>query len=193
MKKINRRILIDTNIWSYVATNNAIEAVTQAATASGAEIAVAPTVAEEIRRISDDVSRRKTLKIIARPNWIRLMPEAYSECSEIKAEIKRLRPEWIISNPKHTEVNRLRYEWIRRSGGYWGRLGSDVPCATTDESLQSDNEIVLAREEATATLLSPELNSAVPYAEWLENIGCRTLGKLRRTSETLWPNWVSVS
>ncbi|XYJ92101.1 hypothetical protein AEMCBJ_31735 (plasmid) [Cupriavidus necator] len=78
------------------------------------------------------------------------MPEAYSECMELKSEIKRLRPEWVISRPKVAEVNRLRYDWIRRSGGYWDRARLDIDPPVTDETIRGLRELELARKQSYA-------------------------------------------
>ncbi|MNK04555.1 hypothetical protein D3C87_224240 [compost metagenome] len=75
------------------------------------------------------------------------MPDAYSECLELKKEVKRLRPHWGVLEPKFTEFNRLRYDWIRKSGGYWERAENDVVSRVTDESIRAKSELELARVE----------------------------------------------
>ncbi|MDG9929040.1 MULTISPECIES: hypothetical protein [unclassified Pseudomonas] len=78
------------------------------------------------------------------------MPEIYSECEELKGEIKRARPEWIIPNPRMKEVHRLRYDWVRRTGGYWDRVRRGVTQDSTTESLRCEQESRLAVEESFA-------------------------------------------
>ncbi len=165
MKKKKTRILLDTNVWSYIADQEAVSAVAQAARARSVEIVVTPSLVDELRRISDTTLRRKALQTITHPAWTRLMPEIYDECLELKAEIKRLRPEWVIASPKLTEVNRLRYDWIRRTGGFWDRARVDLAPRRTDESRRSDKELDLARKEAreirNRVFQSGEQNGAV--------------------------------
>lgn len=147
MKK-RRRILLDTNVWSYASELNMGDALSRAAREAATEILVSPTVVEELKKIPDVKRRQAVLKLVTRPGWKRLMPEAYSECLEMKAEIKRLRPQWAISNPTFIEVNRLRYDWVRRSGGFWERAAKSIPDPVTDESMRAEEELKLARLEA---------------------------------------------
>lgn len=148
MKKKQARILIDTNIWSEIAKVDACHDLARAARQASAEILVTPTIVEEVRAIPDPARRLKALRVVTRPTWTRLMPEAYTECSELKAELKRLRPEWVIANPNFKEVNRLRYDWVRKKGGLWDRARVDASRRITDESIRSEIEHRLARDEA---------------------------------------------
>lgn len=145
-----RRLLLDTNIWNYVAVQGAVNDLARSARSASVAILVAPTIVDELRRISDAGKRKKALAAVTRPEWIRLMPEIYSECMELKGEIKRLRPEWVISQPKVAEVNRLRYDWVRKTGGYWDRTCRDISDPITDESIRRENELVLARQDSYA-------------------------------------------
>jgi hypothetical protein len=150
MKRVKRRLLLDTNIWSEIAKLDAGVELGKAARSSSIEILVTPTIVEEIRAIPDASRRLKALRLVTQPSWTRLMPEPFLECAELKAEIKRLRPEWVIANPNYAEVNRLRYDWVRKSGGFWERARVDAPRRVTDESIRGETEHHLAREEAEA-------------------------------------------
>ena len=50
------------------------------------------------------------------------MPEAYSECEEILAEIVRLHPEWIRLKPDLWWYNKHYRDWIRPKRGFWDRV-----------------------------------------------------------------------
>lgn len=63
MKKKKTRILLDTNVWSYIADQEAVSAVAQAARARSVEIVVTPSLVDELRRISDTTLRRKALHV----------------------------------------------------------------------------------------------------------------------------------
>ncbi|HWV32428.1 MAG TPA: hypothetical protein VN038_22355 [Dyadobacter sp.] len=142
------RVLLDTNIWSYIADANAGDALVATAKRASLEIAIAPSIADEARAISDDSARKRILKLMGRPEWQRLMPEAFLECEELFEVVRQLRPHWIIDNPNLIEFNRLRYDWVRRKGGFWDRLGKDISPTETTETLRSDRELELAREES---------------------------------------------
>ena len=143
-------LLLDTNVWSYFADHEAGEDLARTARAAGVRVAVSPVTVEEVRRIGKTEVRQRLLRLVAREGWLRLMPEAYSECVEVKSEIKRLRPGWVLPSPKLAEINRLRYDWVRRVGGYWDRAARDVTPAKTDESERAARKLQLAREESSA-------------------------------------------
>ena len=66
---------------------------------------------------------------------------------EVLTEIRRCRPHWCIASPDLSEFRRLRYDWKRKAGGYWDRVYRDQNPPITDESLRSEGELKLAREE----------------------------------------------
>lgn len=142
------RLFLDTNVWSYFADHEAGADLARAARAAGVKVVVSPAIVDELRGLPSAEVRQRVLRLIARLEWVRLLPEAYAECAEVKAEIQRLRPEWLLPNPKLAEVNRLRYDWVRRSGGFWDRAGRDVGPVETDESQRADRERLLARQQS---------------------------------------------
>jgi hypothetical protein len=142
------RLLLDTNVWSYFADHDAGADLARVARTAGAQIVVSPAIVDELRALPSAAVRKRALRLVARKDWARLMPESYAECAEVKAEIQRLRPEWLLPNPRLAEVNRLRYDWVRRTGGFWDRAGQDVAPLETDESKRGDRELRLAREES---------------------------------------------
>jgi hypothetical protein len=144
------KFFLDTNVWSYIANQDAGTELASAARKSRVEILVSPAVIDEVQQLPVPEVRRKVLRLVTQAQWKRLMPEAYSECAELKSEIKRLRPEWLISAPDMKEVNRLRYDLVRRSGGYWGRAAQDVLPSTTNETLRRDREEQLAVDQSFA-------------------------------------------
>jgi len=140
-------VLLDTNVWSYLAEHGAVDDLYLASRRGGAKIAVAPTVVEELKRTSDAARRLEAIEAVTRSCWTRLMPDAYSECAEVKAEIRRLRPAWVIKQPNLKEVNRLRYDWTKAKGGYWERARHVIEPRRTDESMRNARELELARVE----------------------------------------------
>ena len=120
------KILLDSNVWRYVANQNAGAALEECALRSYVQLVVAPALVFEARGLRDDPVRKEILKLLAQPAWTRLMPEAFLEAQEIKTAIRRLRPEWLIPNPDLTEVNALELDWRRNNGGFWSRAHNDI-------------------------------------------------------------------
>jgi hypothetical protein len=141
------KVLLDSNVWRYIADFGDLASLEQTCGASGIEIVVAPALVFEARGLLDDVTRKKILALLSLPAWARLMPEAYLEAEEVKAIVRRHRPEWVIANPDLTEVNRLRHDW-QSPDGFWARAANDTALRVTDESVRNDREHELARQES---------------------------------------------
>src|SRR4051812_39947339 len=88
-----RRVLLDSNVWRYVADHGTCSALEKTSVACGIEIAVAPALVFEVRRLKDDATRKRILALLAHAQWTRLMPEAYLEAEEVKAIVRRFRTE----------------------------------------------------------------------------------------------------
>lgn len=58
------------------------------------------------------------------------MPEAFSECAEILAEVRRIRPSWLLAAPELSGYERNVRDWTRSTAsgrslfglGFWGRV-----------------------------------------------------------------------
>lgn len=144
------RFFLDTNIWSYIASEGAGSDLAKRARIAGNEIVVSPAVVDEVQQMSDLEGRRRLIQLLTRSDWKRLMPEIFSECAEVKSEIIRLRPEWVIPNPNKKEFNQVRYDWIRLKGGFWDRARRGIETAPTNESVRRDEEERLAVEQSFA-------------------------------------------
>ncbi len=123
-------ILLDTNVWRAIADTNAEGQLVSALSRSGSQIAIAPAVVYETLRFENIALRNLILRIQTAPRWTRLMPEAFLECEEIRAEIGRVRPNWLSPNPDLSDYRRNVRDWTRRmrvgkqlSGlGFWNRV-----------------------------------------------------------------------
>lgn len=144
------RFFLDTNIWSYIANEGAGSELAMRAREAGVEIVISPAVVDEVQRLPVPEARRKVIQLVTRKDWKRLMPEIFSECAEVKSEIIRLRPEWVIAEPKMAEFRRLRYDWARASGGFWDRARRETETPATNESIRRDEEERLAVEQSYA-------------------------------------------
>ena len=144
------RFFLDTNIWSYIANEDAGSELAMRARAAGVEIVVSSAVVDEVQQLPVPDARRKVIRLLTENDWKRLMPEVFSECSEVKAELIRLRPEWVIAKPNMREFNRVRYDWVRRTGGFWDRARREIDSPPTNESVRREQEENLAVEQSFA-------------------------------------------
>lgn len=144
MTRAANRILLDSNVWRYIVDAGALPAIQHAARRSRNVIVVAPAVLYEAAQTRNEAIRDRLLAAMASRVWKRLMPEAYSEAEELKAEVRRLRPEWVRPNPDLTLFKRVRHDWMRAQGGLWDRIRDDA------ELLQQTQAGMLkrAREQA---------------------------------------------
>jgi hypothetical protein len=144
-KATDMRILLDTNIWRYIVDHDALRTVQQAARKSRHEIAVAPAVVYEALRTGRSSLRDSLVLAMTLPCWTRLMPEAFSEAEEIKAEVKRLRSDWLRWRDDLTWYRKLQYDWTRPRG-FWDRARFDT--ARESQRINGSQSLDAARVEA---------------------------------------------
>ena len=82
---------------------------------------MAPGVLYETLRLKDNLLRATLVRLMTNSRFDRLMPEAFSESTEILREIERARPDWLRDAPDLRFFNRLKKDWTRRMGGFWVR------------------------------------------------------------------------
>jgi len=143
------RVLLDTNVWRYVADAGALDRLRQAAFARNVRIQVAPSVVYEALRTPDAALRARLLLVMTHRAWARLMPEVRDEAHEFLTEVRRLRPEWITAQGNREWARRLQYDWVRSTGGFWDRA-RETP-DTEAEALTIVEEDMLKRARAQAT------------------------------------------
>lgn len=117
------RLLIDTNVWMYLAESVRPSALRDEARRHKVTIVAAPAVLYEVLRMPETqrVVRDQALAMIAADWWSRPMPEAYDESMELLGEVRRLRPMWLSQNPVLEQFNQLRADWSTSSRGTWWR------------------------------------------------------------------------
>lgn len=136
-------VLLDTNVWAYVADQDSGDALARLARLHGVDIAVAPGVAYEVLRVTDPDVMRKQTRLLVRPEWRRLMPEAYSESRDVLAEIRRLRPDWAADVPDNAFLTKLKRDWVSRSSdAFWGRLRDDPAAVALDQVIGGEGRHV---------------------------------------------------
>jgi hypothetical protein len=124
------RILLDTNVWRALADADAGQRLSSAAARRGLAIAVAPSVVYETLRLKDVALRNRILRVQTSRGWVRLMPEAFSECAEIRAEVRRLHADWLAPAPDLSDYKRHVRDWTRGIAsskswvglGFWNRV-----------------------------------------------------------------------
>ena len=146
----SQRILLDSNVWRYIVNAKGVPDVLRAARVSKHKILVAPAVLYEAAQTSNEEIRHELLSAMSLPLWKRLMPEAYSESEEVKAEVTRLRPDWLRQIPDRVAFNRIRHDWTRARGGLWDRITKDA------EFLQRDGAATRAQARQQAKELRAE-------------------------------------
>ena len=96
------RVLLDTNVWSFIADDDSGTEWNEISEANGLEIVLAPSVLVEVLRLPPADVRGRVIETMARgPRRRRLAPEAYLESMEIVKTVKKHRPGWVrqVSNP----------------------------------------------------------------------------------------------
>ncbi|HVO27182.1 MAG TPA: hypothetical protein VMW56_26520, partial [Candidatus Margulisiibacteriota bacterium] len=121
-----RSILLDTNLWRYIADAGAAVHLSRVAKAHNARIDVAPSVVYEALRTTDQALRARLVRAMTESSWHRLMPDAYLESLEFLAEVRRLRPQWLRRRPEHAAAQRLLMDWTRKHGGFWDKARRDT-------------------------------------------------------------------
>jgi len=119
---MRKRILLDTNVWRYLSDADAYTQLLVASHKADIQVTVAPAAVYETLAMANHAVRDRVVALMARPRWQRLMPEAYSECEEIRAEITRLHPQWLRPEPDLWLWNKHRRDWTRQKHGFWDRL-----------------------------------------------------------------------
>ena len=140
-------VLPDTNIWRYVVDANAVEVVRQAAKSEGVSLVACPAVVYETLRMSNPDLRRRLARALTLRAWLRPMPEAFVEAEALRAEIGRLRPEWLAIKPQTHDWHRNALDW---QSGFWRRVRNDTTKMARIIGVVDDGNLDVAREDAKA-------------------------------------------
>lgn len=149
-RQISNRILLDTNVWNYLADHSNAAALAAAARAGGATVVVAPAVIYEALAVTDPVTLHARSRLLTDERWKRLMPEAYSECQEVLGQIRRLRPDWLLQQPPRRDFQLLFRDWRRNGTGFWARVRAHPQEASKHVRELQQGLLQLARVETKA-------------------------------------------
>jgi predicted nucleic acid-binding protein len=75
-RQSSSRILLDTNVWNYLADHADAATLAAAARKGSASIVVAPAVVYESLVVNDPATRLARSQLLTDKRWLRLMPEA---------------------------------------------------------------------------------------------------------------------
>ena len=174
---MKRRILLDSNVWRYFIDANELPSLLTATRRSRHVVVMSPAVLYEAAKTGNVAVRDKLLSAMTLPAWKRMMPEAYCEAEEIRAEVRRIRPEWLKPKPDLAWFNHVRYDWTRAKGGNWDRVKNHPELLERVEdgvTARSREQAYLHREDSadwspkwrTASLMKTVGEPATPIRGW---------------------------
>ncbi|RYE41364.1 MAG: hypothetical protein EOP24_37260 [Hyphomicrobiales bacterium] len=111
---MSRRILLDTNLWSYLGDEDGGPGLTTALRDRGCEIVLAPSVLLEVLRSPHAESRRRIVETMIASKGKRLASEAELCAAQFVAVVKKLRPEWIRAMADTAKVDTYHKYWTKR-------------------------------------------------------------------------------
>ena len=140
---VSTTVLLDTNVWSYVADDSAANELDSLRQKHDLEILVAPTAVLEQFRVSNRSVRDRLLNVTTDDRWTRLMPEAFVACREIVHAARRHRPDWIVESPSREALRAYSENeeyWICR---FWSEahLAPDDAYARTADTDQASADL----------------------------------------------------
>lgn len=174
---MKRRILFDSNVWRYFIDADELPSLLKAARRSRHVVVMSPAVQYEAAKTGNVIVRDKLLSAMTLPAWKRLMPEAYHEAEEIRAEVRRVRPVWLRPEPDVTRFKHTRYDWTRARNGNWDRIKNHPDLLErVDEEVatRAREQAYLLREDSlgwspkwrTASLMKTMAEPATPMKGW---------------------------
>ena len=158
------RVLMDTNVWNYIVDSDGVETLRKAARANRVAVIACPAVAFECLRVASPELRKRRAKALSRETWTRLMPEAFSEAEDLRREIVRLRPEWLLDAPDLRLWHRHRADW---QSAFWWRVRRKPGTVAMHIAALGDDRLEQARIETSAARKEAEsLGHTIHTFKW---------------------------
>lgn len=107
------RVLLDTNLWSYLGDQDAGAELAQFLRSGAYQLVLAPCVLLEVLTTPRVEVRNRIIKTMTKAPGERLRTEVDLEADEIIREVRRLHPEWLRQVPDRAKVTALRIFWTR--------------------------------------------------------------------------------
>lgn len=164
------KVLLDTNVWRYLADSGRQSMLNSVSKRGGFQIAICPAIVNETLRIGDARLRRKVVELQTRRCWHRLMPDSYLEFEDIKSEIRRTHPEWILTSPDHSAFRKLSYNWSRATGGWWSYVRKNVDLSALQLRPRDDLIINTVRDQSRQMRRSVIQDRKPLVGNWLPNL-----------------------
>lgn len=108
------RLILDTNVWSYVADGDKGHEMKKMVRDSGIRLVLPPSILVEVLQLARDDVRDRIVRTVTGAQAQRLRTEADLEVHEIIASIRRYRPTWLRQLPDTATERRLREFWTNR-------------------------------------------------------------------------------
>lgn len=116
------RVVLDTNLWSYVADADASSHLENLFRAAQITVVMPPSTLVEVVRTPPAEPRNRIIAALMAGQRQRLPSEAQSECAEFVNEIRRCRPRWLRRFPDTARVASLEGFWTKR---IWREAAAD--------------------------------------------------------------------
>ena len=145
---MSMKVLLDTNVWRYLVDSGRQSLLNSEAKKGGFQITICPAIVNETLRIGDAGLRRKVVELQTRRCWHRLMPDSYLEFEDMKSEMRRTHPEWILPSPDHSAFRKLSYNWSRATGGWWSYVRENVDLCASQLRPRDDLVIDEVRDQS---------------------------------------------
>jgi hypothetical protein len=142
------RVILDTNVWSYIATRGETDRFEDFARERRLDVVVPPSILLEALRTSDATLRAQIVGAITRRGVARSHPstEARQLADELISEIRRLRPDWLRTFPETSKLPVLENFWTKT---IWQRAAADPTLIA--ERMNAESEMDQAAQEVYAT------------------------------------------
>nr|WP_281719644.1 hypothetical protein [Nitrosomonas nitrosa] len=187
--KPSPRVMLDTNVWNYLAAHANAEALVTAARSGDVSIVVAPAVVYESMAVTDEATLHARAHLLTHKAWKRVMPEAYGEAQEVLREARRLRPEWLLEHPPRSEFKRLYRDWRDEDGGFWSRVRR-FPLLASETIRDTQQEMLNRAREETKDARKHQVESTYPV--WSAPLG-KYWADIPRIPGGSWEDTISVA
>jgi hypothetical protein len=155
-------LLIDTNVWSYLAEEADPDRVAALLERTGHEAVLNSLMLTEALRTADVAKRTDIVNMMASRHWRKLPADA--EAMELVEEVRRLRPEWLRSRPKTDRLFSFRAYWTKV---YWREARTEpekvlarLAKATAEDDAEAEIARVQAANKAAWPFVEGDLESA---------------------------------
>jgi hypothetical protein len=142
-------VLFDANVWRHVADAEVAHLIESICRRRAVNVLIAPSVVYEALRTRDGDLRARLARLMTRPAWRRLMPEAFEECEEFLGEALRLRPGWLATDRPCPVREQNRRDWMSgKRGAFWDRVRREPQRVAENVSALEGDTIETARADA---------------------------------------------